>query len=80
MFEDKIVEVDDKENYCVIKQVLYNNAIYLLTNMLVDDENLSDDYYILRVDQAGDALKMVVVTEEPLLSTIKAEFAKELDL
>ncbi len=78
MFEEKIVEVDNKENYYVIKQTMYEGSIYLLTNMLVDDDTPSDDYYILRVDQDGDKLKMIVIKDEPILTTLKEIFAKSL--
>ena len=78
MFEEKIVEVDNKENYYVIKQTMYEGTIYLLTDMLIDDDTPSEGYYILRVDQDGDKLKMVVLRDEPTLSTLKEIFAKSL--
>ncbi len=79
MFEDKVVEVDNKENYYVIKQLVYNNNIYLLTNMLIDEENLSEDFYIIKVLQVGDNLKMIIEQDENTLNTLKQKFAEALE-
>ena len=56
MFDDKIVEVNDKDNYYVIKQTMFNNSIYLFTNLMEDEETPSEEYYVLRVENNGEKL------------------------
>ena len=74
MFEDKIVEVNDKDNYYVIKQTMYNNNIYLFTNLMKDEETPGEEYFVLRVENDGERLKMVVETDAAILAELTKIF------
>ena len=79
MFEDKIVEVNDKDNYYVIKQTMYNNNIYLFTNLMKDEETPGEEYFVLRVENDGERLKMVVETDAAILAELTKIFDAALD-
>ena len=79
MFEDKIVEVNDTDNYYVIKQTMYNNNIYLFTNKMIDEETPSEEYYVLRVENNGERLKMIVETNDAVLADLTKIFADALE-
>ena len=64
LFEGKIVEINDKLNYYVIKQTLYNNIIYLLGNEMIDDETPSEDLAILKVVNQPNGLGVSFENDE----------------
>lgn len=69
-FEDKVFEVDNKNNYYVLKQTLYDNKIYLFANKLKDEETPSEEMAILRVDNEEDGLYVVHETDESKLKDL----------
>ena len=73
-FEEKIVEVDDKEKYYIIKQDFYNDNIYLFANLLVDEETPGEEYVILKVYLDADKLKIVKETDEETIEFLQTKF------
>lgn len=69
-FEEKVIEVNDKDNYYVVKETIYAGKIYLFANKLVDEETPSEEMAILRVDNESDGLYVAVETDENKLKDI----------
>ena len=77
-FEEKVVELDNNTNYYVIKQIISNGDIYLLANLLKDEETPSEDFSILKVINADKGLKMVLEEDEQKLEVLLQKFSEEI--
>ena len=78
-FEGKIVEINDKLNYYIILQTIYNNSIYLFGNELIDEETPSENVAILKVINQPDGLGVVFENDENLQQELFEIFTKKLE-
>lgn len=76
IFEEKVIELKDNTKYCVIKQTIYNDKIYLLANELVDDETPSDTLAILRVDTTEDKMLFTLEGNQTIVNELLNIFAE----
>ena len=80
MFEGKIVEINDKINYYIIKQTMYNNSIYLFGNELAEDEETpTENVAILKVENKPDGLFVRYENDEAVQQELFQIFSKLLD-
>lgn len=75
-FEDKVIEVNNVDNYYVIKETIFNGKIYLMANKLVDEETPSEEIAILRVDNESDGLYVTLENDKEILSSVAQIFQK----
>ena len=78
-FEGKIVEINDKLNYYIITQTLFNNTIYLFGNELIDDETPSENVAILKVINQPDGLGIAYENDEAIQQQLLEIFSKQLE-
>lgn len=73
-FEEKIIEVNDVDNYYVLKETIFNGKIYLMANKLIDEETPSQEMAILRVDNEPDGLYVSLEKDAEVLSNVAKIF------
>ena len=78
LFEGKVVEINDKLNYYIIKQTIYNDSIYLFGNELIDDETPSENVAILKVENKPEGLFVRYENDENLQQALLAIFSEML--
>ncbi len=75
-FEEKIIELDNKDNYFVLKQLINDGSLFLLTNKLLDEETPTDDFVILKIINEKEKLKMTIVEDEQTLDVLLKRFSQ----
>lgn len=73
-FEERIVEIDNGKKYYVIKQLISDNNIYLLANLLVDEDTPSEEFSIIKVINFEDGLKLKIEDDEEQLPKLLDKF------
>ena len=79
LFEGKTVEINNKINYYIVKQTIYNNNIYLFGNELIDEDTPSDDYAILRVENKPDGIFVQYENDEKIQQELLQIFSNLLE-
>ena len=79
LFEGKIVELNDKLNYYIIKQTIYNNSIYLFGNELIEEETPSENVAILKVENKPEGLFIRYENDENIQQELLGIFSKLLE-
>ena len=75
-FEGKIVEINDKLNYYILAQTLFNNTIYLFGNELIDEDTPSENVAILKVINQPDSLGIAYENDENIQQELLPIFSK----
>ena len=78
-FEGKIVEINDKLNYYILTQTVFNNTIYLFGNELIDEETPSENVAILKVVNQPDGLGIAFENDENIQQELLPIFSKQLE-
>lgn len=79
MFENKVIEINDKLNYFIIKQTIYNDQMYLFGNELIDDDTPSENVAILKVVNGSDGLGITYEDDENLQKELLNIFSNLLE-
>ncbi|MBO5095459.1 MAG: DUF1292 domain-containing protein [Bacilli bacterium] len=75
LFEEKVIEVGENTKYYVLKQLIYNNKMYLFANELVDEETPSEVMAILRVDTNENNVLITLENDENLINELLKKFS-----
>lgn len=74
-FENKIVQVADGTKYYIVKELIFNEKVYLIANVLVNDTTLGEDVYVLRVENAEE-VKIVIEDDLNILEKVLEKAAE----
>lgn len=74
-FEEKIIELEDNNKYYVLKQLIDGENIYLLANVLKDEENPGEEFVILKVINAEKGLRIALEEDEAKLNDLADQFS-----
>ena len=79
MFEEKIIEINDKDNYYVLRQVIFNGILYLVANELDGEDNPTDVIAVLRVENSGDDMSVFLEKDDAIVAEVLKLADKEFD-
>ena len=72
--ENGVIMTIDTNRYIIIDTIVHDNTKYLFTNEIKGEENLTEDYYIFRVN--GEKVK--IVKDEELISKLLPIFKEKM--
>lgn len=75
---DDIITLKNNKEYIIIDKETFNNNEYLLVDEVDKNENLLDNYQILKVNNTNNKLTINIVKDETELTNLKIIFYKKL--
>ena len=74
-FTCALTDLEKNTKYYVLKQLIYNNKMYLFANELVDEETPSEVMAILRVDTNENNVLITLENDENLINELLKKFS-----